>query len=561
MSDRPIDPEFVDFVPQHREFTYVPSRTGKLFHEAVLGSYEYKLIRGVPASGKSIACIWDMRYKAEMQPPFYDARTGRMVRWTRWGVFRKTFQALKRTTIKDWLDWFPADGVTELHESPPINGVFEAPSIRNDGTWVRMELVYYATEARTFMQDLDSLSLSGAYFNEASDIEWDHIHKVQERTGRFKPPGASASGNWKGLDFKVILDTNTGYNNSWWYEMETVKKPDRLLFFIQPPPMIRRDEPPPPKCTYTLYEGKYYIRNDEEGHKAFGTSGVCENVEHLDNGWDQYEKNLVGATEEYIKTRLLNEFCEFRAGSPVWDAFSDDIHVSKTKLEHERGTATIVGMDLGGNPAAVFLQQNRMGQIRALGEEHAFGMMVPPFVDEKLIPRLIRDFNWPQTPAIVFADPAGQNRTEMSTVTAYQYLASKGLRVGVLDALKNNDVMVRVNSVDAVLRRMCKEPSGKLVPMFIISGPDCPYLCEVMRGYCWETVNLADGSKMIGERPNKKSKFSHEADGLQYGIVGLTGGVGMAYGMPSGSAGCGGAYSGVQQGVPQLVGGCNFGCA
>ena len=199
MSEKQIDPEFVDFVPQHREFTYVPSRTGRLFHNAVLGSYEYKLIRGVPASGKSIACVWDMRYKAEMQPPFYDARTGRMVRWSRWGVFRKTFQALKRTTIKDWLDWFPAEGATELHESPPINGVFEAPSIRNDGTWVRMELVYYATEARTFMQDLDSLSLSGAYFNEAADIEWEHIHKVQERTGRFKPPGASASGAWKGL--------------------------------------------------------------------------------------------------------------------------------------------------------------------------------------------------------------------------------------------------------------------------------------------------------------------------------------------------------------------------
>ena len=62
MSDRPIDPEFENFVPQHREFKYIPSRTGKLFHEAVLGTYEYKCIRGVPASGKSIACVWDMRF-------------------------------------------------------------------------------------------------------------------------------------------------------------------------------------------------------------------------------------------------------------------------------------------------------------------------------------------------------------------------------------------------------------------------------------------------------------------------------------------------------------------
>ena len=560
MSDRPIDPEFVDFVPQHREFKYVPSRTGKLFHEAVLGTYEYKLIRGVPASGKSIACVWDMRFKAEMQPPIYDGRTGRMVRWTRWGVFRKTFQALKRTTIKDWLDWFPADGVTELHESPPINGVFEAPSLRNDGTWVRMELVYYATEARTFMQDLDSLSLSGAYFNEAADIEWEHIHKVQERVGRFKPPGASASGNWKGLEFGVIADTNTSYDSTWWYDLEQLKKPDRMLFFIQPPAMIRTTTPPPPKCTFTLYDGKYYVHNDEEGCKAFGTSGPCENVEHLDSGWHQYEKNLVGATEDYIKTRLLNEYCKFRAGDPVWPAFSDDIHVSKTRLTHERGTVTIIGMDLGGNPAAVILQQNRMGQVRALGEEYAFGMMVPPFVDEKLIPRLIRDFNWPMTPAIVFADPAGQNQTEMSVVTAYQYLASKGLRVGRLDMLKNNDVIVRINAVDALLRRMYKGQDGKAVPMFLISGPDCPFLCEAMRGgYCMETIKLADGSTMIGEKPSKKSKYSHIADGLQYGTLGTTGGGGAAFGMPS--QGLGGMGVSSLASVPRLSGGVNFGYA
>ena len=553
-----IDPEFEGFVPQHREFKYVPSRTGKLFHEVPLGTYEYKFIRGVPASGKSIACVWDMRFKAEMQPPIYDGRTGRMVRWSRWGVFRKTFQALKRTTIKDWLDWFPAEGVTELHESPPISGTFEAPSLRNDGTWVRMELVYYATEARTFMQDLDSLSLSGAYFNEVSDIEQKHVHKVQERCGRFKPPGASASGGWKGLDFAVIADTNTSYDSTWYYEFEQVKKPDRMLFFIQPPALIRTSQKPPEKCRWTLYEGKYYVRNDEEGCRAFGTSGPCENVEHLDAGWRQYEKNLVGADEDYIKTRLLNEYCKFKAGDPVWSAFSDDIHVSKEKLPHERGIPTIVGMDTGGNPAAVFLQQNRMGQVRALGEEYAFGTMVPPFVDEKLIPRLIRDFNWPMTPAVVFADPAGRNRTEMSVVTAYQYLASKGLRVGMLDELKNNDVIVRVNAVDALLRRMYPGADGKAVPMFLVSGPDCPFLCEAMRGgYCMETVKLADGSTMIGERPSKKSKYSHMADGLQYGVLGLTGGGGAAHGMPSGGDGFGRgaeAYS-----AP--VGGCVFGYA
>ena len=302
----------------------------------------------------------------------------------------------------------------------------------------------------------------------------------------------------------------------------------------------------------------FEFRNDEEGCKTYGTSGPCENVEHLDAGWGQYEKVLVGASEDYIKTRLLNEYGKFRAGEPVWASFSDDIHVSREKLKHERGIPTIVGMDTGGNPAAVFLQQDRMGQVRALGEEYAFGTMVPPFVDEKLIPRLIRDFNWPTTPAVVFADPAGRNRTEMSVVTAYQYLASKGLRVGMLDELKNNDVIVRVNAVDALLRRMYPGADGKAVPMFLVSGPDCPFLCEAMRGgYCMETVKLADGSTMIGERPSKKSKYSHMADGLQYGVLGLTGGSGVAHGMPVSGDGFG--RDAVAYSAP--VGGCVFGYA
>lgn len=523
-----IDPEFEGWTPGHRNFTYVPSKTCGLFHAVPVGTYDYKCIRGVPASGKSIGCVWDMRYKAEMQPPLFDPKTGRMTRWTRWGVFRKTFQALKRTTIKDWLDWFPADGLTTLHESPPISGVFESPSIRNDGTWVRMELVYYATEARNFMSDLDSLSLSGAYFNEAADIEWDAIHKVQERVGRFMPPGAAAQGGFKGLSFGCIMDTNTPTDSSWWYQLEQVEKPDGMLFFIQPPAMIRVTKPPDPRtgCTFRKVGDLYYVRNDEAGCRTYGTSGVCENVEHLQEGWRQYEKNLVGADEEYVKTRILNEYGKLRSGQPVWPAFSDERHTTDEKLVHERGTPTLIGMDFGGNPAAVICQRTRMGQFRVLGEEVAFNKMVPPFVENDLIPRLIRDFNWPMTPAIVFGDPAGRNLTEMSVVSAYQFLESKGFRVQD-PGLKNNDVMVRITAVDALLRN-CDFKTN--TPMFLMSR-SCEWLREAMNGgYCYEKKRTAAGMlERYKDKPDKDSPYSHVADALQYVVVGSTGGGSSAY--------------------------------
>lgn len=538
-----------------REFTYRASPTGEAFHSAAPGTFLYKGVRGVPGCGKTIMCQQDIVMKSHMQPPIFDPATGKTVRWVRWGMFRDTFQALQKTTIPDWLDWHPVGPNMTMHWSPPIRGVYEIPSMRDDdrekGIWVRIELEFYATGAPTFVNDIDGLSLSGAYFNEAAAQDWELIHKVQERVGRFKPPGASAQG-WKGLSFGILMDTNTPVDSSWWYQLEQVEKPDRMLWFIQPPAMIRTTKLPPRGCTFKRVGDVYYVRNDEAGHAAFGTSGVCENVENLQDGWDYYEKQLIGADEDYIKRRLLNEYGKIRAGLPVWPAYSDAIHSTDDEMPHERGTVTLVGMDFGGNPAAVFCQRTRMGQFRVLGEEAAFNKMVPPFVDEQLIPRLIRDFNWPQTPAVVFGDPAGKNVTEMSVVSAYQFLQSKGLRISPLDGLKNNDVKVRITAVDAILRQIYKG-----VPTFLMSRK-CKTLREAMNGgYCYKKMRTADGSSRYDDKPDKDSPFSHISDALQYVVVGTTGGAGAAYSLPGGGAV---GFQPSQQMDTAPVGGCVFGC-
>lgn len=540
-----------------RDFTYKASPSGVAFHSAAPGTYLYKAIRGVPGCGKTVICQQDIVMKSHMQPPIFDPDTNKMVRWTRWGMFRDTFQALQKTTIKDWLDWHPRGPNMRMWDSAPIHGIYEIPSMRADdegkNVWVRIELEFYATGANTFLNDIDGLSLSGAYFNEAAAQDWELIHKVQERVGRFKPPGASAQG-WKGLSFGVLMDTNTPLDSSWWYQLEQVEKPERMIWIIQPPAMIRTTKPPPPECTFKKVGDVYYVRNDEAGHKAFGTDGPCENIENLQDGWDYYEKQLIGADEDYIKRRLLNEYGKLKAGLPVWPGFIDSIHSTDEELPFQRGTPTLVGMDLGGNPAAVFCQRTKMGQFRILGEEVEFNKMVPPFVEENLIPHLIRYCNWPQTPATVFIDPAGQNRTEMSTMSAYNFLKSKGLNV-VIPELVNNDVMVRITAVDALLRQIYKAENGKAMPMFLMSRK-CKTLREAMNGgYCYKKKRAADGTAKYDEKPDKESKFSHIADGLQYVVVGSTGWKGGAMTM-----GVGGLYAPPRVAAP-LRGGVNFGYA
>jgi hypothetical protein len=134
----------------------------------------------------------------------------------------------------------------------------------------------------------------------------------------------------------------------------------------------------------------------------------------------------------------------------------------------------------------------------------------------------MRDFNWPQTPCTVFIDPAGQNRTEMSPMSAFNFLKSKGLNV-VIPELVNNDVMVRITAVDALLRQIYKGENGEPMPMFLMSRK-CKTLREAMNGgYCYRKKRAADGSARYDEKPDKESKFSHVADGLQYVVVGSTG--------------------------------------
>ena len=102
---------------------------------------------------------------------------------------------------------------------------------------VRIDLTFLASDANNYFDVLDGLELSGAYVNEAAQVEWDKIQKLQERVGRFKPPGGAAMGK-KFLSFGVIMDTNTPLETSWWHQMEFVEIPKRMLWFVQPPAAI-----------------------------------------------------------------------------------------------------------------------------------------------------------------------------------------------------------------------------------------------------------------------------------------------------------------------------------
>ena len=494
-----------------QRITYIPSPTGQAFHSAVLGTYLYKGIRGVPGSGKTVACVWDMFYKSNMQPPVQDPVTGKMVRWSRWLVVRQTNHDLLQSTIPTWLNWFPTV-LTDIHKSYPIEGCFEAPSIRNDGTLVRMELVFLPAEADGFMNFMDGIELSGAYVNEAAQVEWKKIHKIQERVGRFKPQGGAASG-MKFLSFGVIMDTNTPLETSWYYRLEQVEAPDRMLWYVQPPAMIK---------TKDGLGNVRYVRNDEENSRKYGTSGPCENVEHHNDGWDYYEKQLVGADEDYIKMRLLNEYGRQKGGLAVYaETWNDSFHVVRGDMEWMKRLVLGIGMDFGRNPAATIGQLTPMGQMRVYRELPKFNMSVPVFFEDYLLPLLMNEFDWPNCRLIVFGDPSGENGNEMSELGPIGWLNARGIPAMIPPILvgKNNDITIRLNAVEKFLRG---NRGG--VPDFQLSSK-CEMLRDGFNGdYCYAKMRTAAGTnEKYAPTPDKGSKFSHVHDSLQYLACGFSG--------------------------------------
>lgn len=495
-----------------QSITYIPPPTGAKFHAPPLGTYLYKGIRGVPGSGKTVVCVWDMRFKSEMQPPIHDPVTNKEVRWSRWLITRQTNHDMVQSTIPTWMSWFPC-ALTDLHKSYPIEGQFEAPSLRNDGTTVRMELIFLPAEADGFLDFLDGIELSGAYVNEAAQISWEKVHKIQERCGRYKPPGGAAAG-MKFLDFGVIMDTNTPLETSWWYDLEQVKKPAKMLWFIQPPAMIKTTD----KVGNTIY-----IRNDEENSKRFGTSGAAENVEHHNDGWGYYEKQLVGAKEDYIKRRLLNEYGRSKGGRPVYEeTWNDSFHVTTKEMEYAKGSPIIIGHDFGRNPAAIIGQLMPNGQARFYREVVAFNMGVPLFAQRELLPLLTNEFGYPNSNIIIFGDPSGENGNEMSEEGPLAYYTNKcGIPAMVPPCLEglNNDILVRLNAVESLLMQ---NRGGEAA--FLLSDK-CVMARDGFNGdYCYEAIRGKDDK--FHDKPDK-GRWSHIHDAIQYWCCGARGGYGF----------------------------------
>lgn len=439
------------------EINYVPSKTVREFYES---DAKMRVIMGPVGSGKSVGMCFEVLRRAMAQEPGPDK-----LRRTRFAVVRNTVRQLSDTTIKTWLDWFP-DGVCGHFMRTTKTYFLEIGDIR-------CEVMFRALDDADDVANLNSLELTGAWFNECRDINEHIVDAMSKRIGRY-PSKKDGGPTWHGM----WGDTNPPVMDTWWYyQMEHLDPKDGVS---------------PNDNGWVVYK------------QPSGRSSEAENIENLPDGY--YDTQ--GRSDEYIRTFIDGLYGHSLAGTPVYKYFKPDYHISKHPLRPVKGSVRplIIGMDLGLTPAAVIGQLDPRGRMLIMGEATGFDMGVQRFIRTKLKPLLNEKF--PGMKVQIVCDPAGKARQQGDEKSTVQLIEAEGF--SVIPA-STNAIAARLNAVDDYLMRNSDGDAAFLL------DPSCTALkAAMMGGYRFhpKTGNI--------EKTGDAGKHSHIAEALQYLALHIT---------------------------------------
>ena len=465
---------------------YVPEPTAKRFH---VDNSDVRGIMGPVGTGKTVICCMEAWSRMLEQKVGTDGITRR----SRWAFIRNTYPELISTTMKTWQDWIP-DQICHINMSPPITGKMKFGL--GDGTRVEAELIFMAIDRPEDVRKLKSLELTGAFLNEASELDEQVVEMALQRTGRY-PAKIDGGTSWSG----VIMDTNPPSDDHWWHTRAEHKKPINHRFFRQPPAVL----PVYGEGNNTGIPDNY-VANEGQ------IDGIppAENVKWQDLGYNYWLRQAHGADPEWIKVYLMGEYGSIIKGKPVYPEYNDASHFHQDDIDVFRGLPLIIGWDFGLTPACAFVQVSAKGGVYVIDECVSEDMELRRFVEEIVNPKIRAEYFG--MPIISVGDPAGSARSQTDGQTCMNMLDELGIRTV---PCSTNNPIARRDAVKYYLTRMAQgSPAFKI-------GPKCPVLRKGFLGeYKFREMRVGGqgGRKRYHEVP-EKNFYSHISDALQYAFV------------------------------------------
>ena len=442
-------------------------------------------IIGPLGSGKSVGCCMKLLYNAMQQEP--SPRDG--IRRSRYVIIRNTFRMLNDTTIKTVHEWLP----------PGIAGKWKdsTKTLMLKFGDVESEWLFRPLESPDDVRNLLSLEVTGAWINEYREIDPDVLVNLLGRVGR-SPRKADTNGRGAVLR-SIVMDSNPPPQGSYWHDLFEEAVPEEIQDALE----------------HSLADA----HPDEQGRPLIeyfrqpsGRSDAAENVENLPAG---YYDLLVAANahrgEEWVKVHVDAEYGADPSNLPVYPEFRPDLHApAGVTLTANPRLPLLLGMDFGRTPAAVVLQDTPDGYIDVLREFLMQGVDIAQFVS-RLIPWLQRNFpEHSLSEMTVYGDPAGQHRSQNSSLDCFTVLRSRGFTV--LPGVQNPDI--RIGSVRYTMVTLQGDR-----PILRVDRAGCPVLYRGLAGRYAYKVNQ-EGE--INPQP-KKNDVSHPNDALQYPLAALFG--------------------------------------
>lgn len=427
-------------------------------------------IRGPFGTGKSVACFWEIFFRAQEMPPQADG-----VRRSRWAVIRNTYPELLTTSLNTYKDWF--GGVSTIREAAPIQAIMRA-IVPDDDTKIELQIYFLALDRPDDVKKLLSLELTGAFINEARELPYAILTAARGRTARYPSKSDLDEPYWSG----VIMDTNPPDDDHWWYKKAEEEKPDGFEFFSQPPALVK------------IAEGQY-IGNPDAEYVRVQPKGI--------NYWLDM---VPGTTQEWINVYLLGQYGTVMEGRPVFKEYQDAIHFAGD-LDWHKGLPLILGWDFGLTPSCVFMQCTASGQIRVLDELVSESMGIRQFSTQIVKPHLAN--HYPGAIIQSYGDPAGVQRAQTDEKTCMDELKAAG--IPTMPAATNEFVARREAVATPMLRTIDGEPG------FVLSSK-----CKILRrgflgGYKYDRLQIR-GEERYKDVPSKNS-YSHPQDALQYAAL------------------------------------------
>lgn len=451
-------------------------------------------IMGPIGSGKSTACCVEILRNALSIDPGKDG-----VRRSRFVAIRGTYRELMDTTVQTWLQVFPEDVFGQFNKQEMVHHI--------DLGNIKFDMLFRALDKPDDIKKLLSLELTGAWINEAKEIDYSVLKMLEGRVGRY--PSKSQVRHYRPF---IILDTNPPDTEHWWFRLAEEFAPRvaelRAKQYATPQDALKDIM----QVSGGLFEFGHV--DDAEAQRLFneltqkyeffkqpsGLSKAAENLPNLDPSY--YYRAAMGKDPEWINVFVNGNYGAIFDGKPVYPEYTDSVHFNDKLLGPDEENRVILrGWDGGRTPAVSFLQINPRGRVLLFDELVADNMGVSEFAD--MVNRHCAA-NYPDYRYQDFGDPAMFQGSQVDDRTIPLILRTKGieLRRGI------QSPKTRKESVRKILRELV---DGK--PVFQI-GPKAVMIRKgLMGGYCYKRKQMQ--GEFYEDKPSKNN-FSHPVEAFEY---------------------------------------------